>query len=272
MRWESKACQGRAEFHDLARCRKGPRKLNWPRLELTLLRFRKVFAALQSRPGRAALKIGVAPSVEHQHISDLRVAHLLDIGANRGQFCLFAHTAFGVRKIDAFEPLAECADDIRSVLPFVSVHQVALTDSEGEREFHVSRANDSSSLRQITTNQTKHFPGTEEAEIRSVPATTFETWCSGRSIGRPSLAKIDVQGSELNVIRGMGKEIHQIDYIYAELSFIELYEGQALAGELISYVNDLGYNLTGLYNIKRDGMRAIQADALFRRRDVKGLI
>lgn len=240
--------------------------MNLPGLDLTLLRIKKVLAALQSRPGRVALKLGVAPSVEHRHLSGLQVAHVLDIGANRGQFCLFAHSAFGIRKIDAFEPLWECAADISAILPFVSVHQVALTDREGEQEFHVSRANDSSSLKKITGNQTKIFPGTDEVEIRTVPATTFESWCSGLSLGRPSLAKIDVQGSELNVIRGMGRDVEQIDYIYAEISFIELYEGQALAAEFISYLHNLDYCLVGLYNVKHDGIGAIQADALFRRR------
>jgi FkbM family methyltransferase len=239
-----------------------------PGPKLTLLRIRKVLAGLQSAPGRAALKLGVAPSVEHHHLADIRVAHVLDIGANRGQFSLFAHKAFGTRRIDAFEPLSECADVIRSVLPFVSVHQLALTDTEGVQDFHVSRANDSSSLRQITTNQTEYFPGTDEVEVRSVPATKFETWCSGRTIERPSLAKIDVQGSELNVIRGMGREIQQIDYIYAELSFIELYEGQALAAEIIAHMDKLEYSLVGLYHVRSSGLQTLQAEALFRRQEV----
>ncbi len=238
--------------------------------KLTLLRIRKVFAALQSRTGRTALKLGLAPSIEHRHLSNLQIAHVLDIGANRGQFCLFAHEAFGTRQIDAFEPLRECAEVIRSILPFVSVHELALTDTESVQTFHVSRANDSSSLRAITPNQTTLFPGTEEVETRSVKTTKFETWCSGRTIGRPSLAKIDVQGSELNVIRGMGRDIEKIDYIYAELSFIELYAGQALAGQIIGYMDSLGYNLVGLYNTAFDGSRAIQADALFRRRETEG--
>jgi len=244
--------------------------MNLQRLRLAALRIRKVLTAVQSRTGRAALRLGVAPSVEHRHLSGLQVAHVLDIGANRGQFCLFAHEVFGVRKIDAFEPLSECADDIRTILPFVTVHEVALSDSPGERQFHVSRANDSSSLRQITSNQTKHFPGTEEAEIRRVVATTLELWSSGRSIDRPSLAKIDVQGSEFDVIRGMGSIIEQIDYVYTELSFVELYEGQALAGEIVGYMNKLGFDLVGLFNTKQDGMRSIQADALFSRRDFQG--
>jgi FkbM family methyltransferase len=233
--------------------------------KLALLRMRKAFAGMQSQPGRAALKLGVAPSVEHRHLSELPIKHVIDIGANRGQFSLFAHTAFGTRRIDAFEPLPECADVIRSILPFVSVHEVALTDSEGIQEFHISKADDSSSLRGITNNQTRYFPGTEEIATRSVPATRFDTWASGRTIGRPSLAKLDVQGSELNVIRGMGSAIDQIDYLYAELSFIELYEGQALAGEIVTYMNGLGYELAGVYHVRADGPQILQAEALFRR-------
>jgi FkbM family methyltransferase len=236
-----------------------------PRFELATLRFRKLLAGMQSKRGRAALRRGIAPSIEHKHLAALDVAHVLDIGANRGQFCLLAYKAFNTRQIDAFEPLSECAEEIRSVLPFVSVHQVALSNSSGCQEFHVSRENDSSSLKEITSNQTDFFPGTEESETRSVTTTTFEAWSSGRSIGRPSLAKIDVQGSELDVIRGMGEALKHIDYMYVEISFVELYRGQALASEIISYLNNLGFFLVGLYNLKRDGMRAIQADGLFSR-------
>lgn len=241
--------------------------MNGRMAELIWLRIRKVIAALQSREGRRALRRGIAPCIEHRHLVALPVAHVLDIGANRGQFALFARQTFGVGRIDAFEPLAECANDIRAILPFATVHQVALSDRVGEQNFHISRANDSSSLREITPKQTEHFPGTEEVATRSVPTTTFEAWSKGRSFQRPALAKIDVQGSEINVIRGMGSALERIDYVYAELSFVELYSGQALAAEIIAEMHEAGFILTGLYNTKRDGMQTIQADALFCRRD-----
>jgi hypothetical protein len=51
---------------------------------------------------------------------------------------------------------------------------------------------------------------------------------------------------------------------YVECSFIELYEGQSLANEVIDLLHHQGFMLAGVYNIayKRNGI-AIQADFLF---------
>ena len=52
----------------------------------------------------------------------------------------------------------------------------------------------------------------------------------------------------------------------ARLPFIELYEGQALADEVIAWLRERGLRLVGVYNMAcdHDG-RAIQADFLFAR-------
>src|SRR4051812_4543709 len=73
---------------------------------LFLLRVRKLAAALTNPIYRRAIRFGVAPSIEH--IPPLRrfsFDHIVDIGANRGQFATFCKATFRGCRIISFEPL-----------------------------------------------------------------------------------------------------------------------------------------------------------------------
>jgi hypothetical protein len=55
-------------------------------------------------------------------------------------------------------------------------------------------------------------------------------------------------------------------YVYAEGSFIELYEGQVLADDLIAWLRERGYELVRSYeSVSDEHGQTIQADMLFER-------
>ena len=84
----------------------------------------------------------------------------------------------------------------------IELHEVALGEVKRTAQFHVSRRADSSSLLPIGELQSRLFPGTEERgtiNVEVVPLDSLEAhW---RSASR-ALLKLDVQGYELNVLRG----------------------------------------------------------------------
>ena len=85
-------------------------------------------------------------------------------------------------------------------------------------------------------------------------------------IKKPALLKMDVQGFELTALEGCSEYLNLFEHIYVECSFVELYEGQALAYQIIEYLNKFGYRLSGVYNLSTDSKgRAIQADFYFRK-------
>jgi hypothetical protein len=57
------------------------------------------------------------------------------------------------------------------------------------------------------------------------------------------------------------------DAVYIELSFVELYSGQALAGDIVDMLGKSGLAMAGLFNqmYDRNG-DALQADFLFLKR------
>ena len=218
-----------------------------------------------------ALIKGVAAGVEHRRLllalgDEMR--HVIDIGANRGQFALVARKCFPFAKIDSFEPLVEPAEIFERVFDGdvnTKLHRFAIGPEKSISIMHVSNRDDSSSLLPISGLQTALFPNTKERGTREVYVAPLAEILTG-AILEPALLKIDVQGYELLVLQGCLSLLANFKHIYVECSFIELYVGQSLASEVIDFLAKQNFRLVGVYNLYYgpDG-RSIQADFLFQR-------
>jgi len=220
-----------------------------------------------------ALASGVAPGVEHIPIlKRLRISTLVDVGANKGQFSSIAKYVIPDVRIIAFEPLADAASRFRKLLssPDVELHRVALGSARAERTLHVADRSDSSSLFPLSVNQTRAF-GVKPVRTENVPVEIGADVVDVESLKRPILLKIDVQGGELSVLQGFENALHRIDYIYVELSYVPLYEGQPLAAEIVSYLARNGFMLAGVMNqVETSAFGMTQGDFLFRRHEGNG--
>ena len=129
---------------------------------------------------------------------------------------------------------------------------------------HVSRRHDSSSLLPLSETMINVFPGTDEVGVVEIPIGPLTAFISERQIIEPALLKIDVQGTELQVLRGCELLLKQFRFLYVEVSFVELYVGQALCGEVVRFLDKKGFDIIGVYNVYENELgRAIQADFLF---------
>ncbi len=246
----------------------GPR----PALRRALGRARKLAAIVKVPAYRHALRHGVAAAVEHDSDPfrhDFRL--VLDVGASRGQFALVAARRFPQATLVCFEPLPEPRRILKRALAWhrdLDVIGCAVSLEAGKAEFVVSRADDSSSLLEMTDTQTRYFPGTEAAGRITVQTARLDDLMPPERLVRPCLLKIDVQGSELQVLRGASTTLAVADSVLVECSFAELYRGQALAGEIIDVLHDHGFGLSAICSpvTGRSGM-VLQADMLFERDD-----
>jgi FkbM family methyltransferase len=227
----------------------------------------KFMRLLKSTKSRHGLRYGVAAAVEHRcALGALDFATVVDIGANKGQFSLFAVDAFPGVTIYAFEPLPVPAARYRSVFygQQVRFFEAAIGPCEKETTIYVSQREDSSSLLPITKRQIEVFPGTQLKETRIIRVAPLVKFIRYDELRAPALLKIDVQGFELEVLKGCDPLLSSFEYIYVECSFIELYAGQALADDIITYLGQHNFRLAGVYNqVSGPEGRAVQADFLF---------
>ncbi|RPI95339.1 MAG: FkbM family methyltransferase [Chloroflexi bacterium] len=232
------------------------------------LRLTKLLKILSSRSLLSAFLKGAAAGVEHGPVlQSLQCGCVVDIGANRGQFALISRRIFPQAEIHAFEPLEEPARTFKTIFgndPNVHFHPYAIGREEKTSTIHVTKDDDSSSLLPVTPAQSSMFPGAAEKETRQVTVLPLSRALGEACLPPDSLLKIDVQGFELEVLKGCEDILDRFSHLYIECSFIELYEGQALAHQVIAWLEKRNFTLTGVYNLyyTKNGA-AVQGDFLF---------
>lgn len=231
-------------------------------------RIAKVFTSLRYPFCWKALSLGVAPVIEHLPLlRRLDVDGILDVGANRGQFSLACRIARPGIPVLAFEPIPSEADLYEKVHQGsrFSLQRFALGEVSATAVLHLSQSKDSSSLLPIGRRQVEAFPETAEAGTMSVEVRTLDSFLPETTGRIRQLLKIDVQGFELNVLRGAREMLRSCRYVYAECSEVPLYDGQALRPEVAAFLKDAGFAEREVLNPSYIRGELIQADYLYER-------
>ena len=229
-------------------------------------RLRKYAKLLQTPGCWPALLHGVAATLDHDTaLGRDSFATVIDVGANKGQFAVYARSRWPKARLICFEPLPEPrAKLVRVTRGKAEIHDGALGAAPGEGRMHLATRTDSSSLLALGARQ-KAIYGMEESGALHVPIKRLDA-CLATPLPQPVLLKIDVQGFELEVLKGATGLLPQIDAAYVEVSYVELYEGQALHEEIERFLIDAGFSLDGRFNTHVHQGEPVQADLLFRRR------
>lgn len=237
--------------------------------DLLKLRLLKLWVSITRPSYWSALVAGVAPAVEHRGVlRSLNVDGIIDVGANRGQFSLACRFALPGVPVVAFEPIPKEAETFRKVHGArgeVTLIESALGEAKGAATLHLSKSADSSSLLPIGKKQVELFENTVEVGTITVPVHRLDDFASCWIGRRQQLLKLDVQGYELNVLRGATETLKTCAYVYAECSEVALYDGQALRAEVEAFLGTHGFKVQGRYNEQLDNGQLIQADYLFSR-------
>lgn len=136
------------------------------------------------------------------------------------------------------------------------VHNVALSDCDGEMEIEIRPDIQGATF-------FEEIGPREVLRRETVAVRRFDTLIG--SFKRPALAKIDVQGSELAVLRGMGDRIGELDAIVVETSTLATIKGGPELYDLIAFMKTRGFvvfDVLGLTRRPLDGALA-QIDLAF---------
>jgi FkbM family methyltransferase len=234
------------------------------------LRARKLLRLLADRRFRAGLRHGVGATIEHAGaLAGRDFATVVDIGANRGQFTLFAAGLFPQARIFAFEPLPgpyAVLARIAANRARTQAFRAAIGPRAETARMHLMHPDDSSSLLAPTGRQAAVFPQSRRAGTLPVDVAPLHAFVGPGDLCAPALLKLDVQGFELAALEGCASLLDRFAVVYVECSFVPLYADQPLADEVLAHLRERGFRLAGVYNLVHDRAgRAAQADFLCER-------
>jgi FkbM family methyltransferase len=147
----------------------------------------------------------------------------------------------------------------------VTIHPEALGAQPGTLEFHVTADPGCSSFfRPTETNVGYHPDKMDVVETIEVPVAVLDD--SLADIRHIHLIKLDLQGFELEALKGAHEVLKRTDLIMTEVEFISLYEDQPLFSEVELFLRSHGFGLHNLYNLwTRPEGQLSSGDALFTR-------
>jgi FkbM family methyltransferase len=214
--------------------------------------------------------VSVPDRTRRQLLRERGIDVVLDVGANTGQYARGLR-ALGYRgRIVSFEPLSTafvqleelCAED-----PAWECRHVALGARTGRVALNVAANSVSSSLlpseaRLVAAKPSTAFVDEEDCELTTLDALRPQ-------LVRPNervFLKLDVQGSELDVLVGAESMIEQVEVLDVELALVQLYRGAPLLNEVVRHLDERGFGLIAIDpGLGQQTGSILEVDGLFTR-------
>lgn len=202
----------------------------------------------------------------------------VDVGAYRGGTIDRITSTHEFHAIHAFEPFPASFAALERRFggaTRVYLHNLALSDAPGEKNFHLTRSAQSNSLLPPLEGTNLSTDAHHQVAEITVATSTLDAVAYEYAIDRVTLLKLDVQGAELAVLNGAIGLLDnaRIDVVVCEVEFIELYKGQPLFSDISGFALSKGLTLFGIYAPRPDKFgRMAWAEAIFCREAVISML
>lgn len=200
----------------------------------------------------------------------LGIDHVLDVGANIGQFGQQLRESGYRGRITSFEPMKKAYDELasRAVTDplWVTVH-AGLGANAGKSQINISQNSYSSSIRDVTPRHLEAHPDSATVAQETIVISTVDAFFDQEKISPSSrvMLKIDTQGYESEVLEGARDNLDKISLVVMEMSLEPLYAGQELLASLVTRMYGLGFKLSVLEACDEDydALTTLQMDGWF---------
>jgi FkbM family methyltransferase len=189
-------------------------------------------------------------------------ANVIDVGAFLGEWTEQVRTIWPQAKYLMVEPQPNKQERLRAMCnDSVALESVVLGSIQSDAvQFHMDDFGSSSVLEHVIA---KNLP------TETLRMNTLDSIVAKRKLAGPILLKADVQGYELEVLRGASETLKNVEVILLEVSLLPYNVGSPLFSDVVRFMAErqfLAYDLCHLFRRQSDDA-AFQADVLFVRKD-----
>jgi FkbM family methyltransferase len=196
-------------------------------------------------------ELGVLERLRQRHAAARTEApaFIFDVGAHDGSYSLSASRILGNQvRIHCFEPSAAVCKTLVAATagqPNITVHQCGVSDHEGTATLYYGAVGS----QMASVHVDAHSSGSDRAAgtfiAEQIRLRTIDAFCEEQGISRIDLLKIDVEGNELNVLRGSTRMIEA-----GAIGTIQFEFGEAQIGSR-TFFKDIYRFLSPRYRVHR---------------------
>lgn len=199
---------------------------------------------------------------------------IIDGGASIGDISLKFANYFPKSNVYCFEPYSDFNQFLSKRFngnERISIFPFALNSANEELNLYINNSKGTNSTLPPASNGVLIYGNQfENTGVEVAKAISLDSWAKQNGIDHIDILKLDVQGTELDVLKGANRLLlnNGIDALLLEVNFQNCYRNQPGWDALMSYLTNLGYCLFNFYNFYYHEGKLVQSDAIFFRNDI----
>lgn len=176
---------------------------------------------------------------------------IVEAGAFKGKDSCALAQHWPEGQVHVFEPVPELFEQVQAAAAAysnITCYQVALSDKAGEAQLHMAQrpkrpgvVTQANCL--LEPKERLEWSAFVYPETLTVPTITLDTWADKHNIRHVDFMWLDLQGFELAVLKAAKSLLSRVKVIYAEVNFVEAYEGQPKFAEVNAWLEEQGFML-----------------------------
>jgi FkbM family methyltransferase len=204
-------------------------------------------------------------------LKTFHIQTILDVGANEGQYALQTKEAGFAGVIYSFEPLSapfkKLAERANGISNWKVINK-GIGSKDSEMTINVSENIVSSSIFEVEPTSVSANADTRIVRQEKIKITCIDTFLANQTVTEELMLKLDVQGYEMEALKGAADNLSRFKIIQAELSLVPVYQNAPLYDDIIAFLKSEGFEMFTILPGFRDPAtgRLLQADGVFVRK------
>jgi FkbM family methyltransferase len=198
---------------------------------------------------------------------------IVDGGANVGRMTKKFIELFENPTVHAIEPVPQHIKELEKYAdhPSIKIHEVALGADNREIEINVNPKSDTSSIFKTTVEGKEYMEDVQERDpsvVEPIDEIIVRQARLDSIVDNCDIIKLDLQGYELEALRGSERILNECRAIISEVSFVPLLDNGVLFEELSDFLYKRNFHLYNLYAGSTPSGQLRHGDALFLKESV----